>query len=95
MNNKLIIPLGDFRIVAELNDVNSPGSNDFPIELCVMLEDSQGRFIQDICIARQHYEFDHTNDTFHKTDSIDLFTWGDSSYEDYTQKYIIPVRKFD
>ena len=89
MENKLVIPFGDYQIVAEINDMNEP---DIPTELCVYLRDKENRIFQDICLVRQHYDIDRKNMEFKRYDDlIDCLVWGDSDCEDYTDKHVIGV----
>ena len=91
MEKTLVIQLGNYKIVAEIDDANTP---EIPPELCVYLEDNNGCVMQDICLVRPHYEYNHnkfeveTND-----DVIDCLVWGEAGDEDYTNKYMIDVYK--
>lgn len=76
MEKKLIIPFGDKKIVAEINDNNLP---EIPIELNVYLTDSDGKIIQDICLVRPS----------ENTEDIECLVWSDEYDEDYSHKFII------
>ena len=90
MKNKLIIPLGDKKIVAEINDNNLP---EIPIELNVYLTDSNGQIIQDICLVRAHYDYSSKGEFETDNNFVDCLVWGDSDDEDYTNKYVIGVHE--
>lgn len=88
MEKKLIIPFGEYKIVAEIND----SGPDFPNELCVYIRDNKGVILQDICLVRPHYEIDHQSMQVKRDeDLVDCLVWGESDCEDYTDKYIIDV----
>lgn len=88
MKNKLVIPFGDKKIVAEIND----WKDDMPKELVVYLCDKDDHIIQDICLVRPHYDYIRSKGEF-ETDNnfVDCLVWGDSDDEDYTNKYVIGV----
>ena len=89
MEKKLIIPFGDKKIIAEINDNNLP---EIPIELNVYLTYSDGKIIQDICLVRPHYDYIRSKGEFETDDNfVDCLVWGDSDDEDYTNKYVIGV----
>lgn len=91
MEKKLIIQLGDKKIVAEIYNNNGP---EIPPELCVYLEDEDGAIIQDICLVRPHYDYIKKSSEF-ETDNnfVDCLVWGDSDDEDYTNKFVIGVHE--
>lgn len=90
MENKLVIPFGDKKIVAEIND----WKDDMPKELVVYLCDKDDCIIQDICLVRGHYEYKKDDGEFEiYKDFIDCLVWGDSGDEDYTNKYVIGVHE--
>lgn len=93
MENKLVIPFGNHKIVAEINDNNLP---EIPIELNVYLTDSDGCIIQDVCLVRPHYDYIRSKEEF-KTDNdfVDCLVWGESGNEDYTEKHVIGVWEED
>jgi hypothetical protein len=88
-NNKLIIKFGENEIVAEIYDMNGP---EIPPELTVYLRNKNGVILQDICLVRPHYEINRKTMEF-KTDNdfVDCLVWGESGYEDYTEKHVIAV----
>lgn len=91
MENKLIIPLGENRIVAEIYDLNGP---DFPPEIVIYLRDKNNVIIQDICVVRPHYRYSEKEMEFKiYNDFVDCLVWGDSYNEDYTKKYVIGVNE--
>lgn len=91
MEKKLVIPFGNHKIVAEINDNNLP---EIPIELNVYLTDSDSCIIQDICLVRAHYDYIRSKGEFETdNDFVDCLVWGDSDSEDYTDKHVIGVYK--
>ena len=91
--NKLVIPFGDYQIVAEINDMHEP---EIPPELCIYLRDKENRVFQDICLVRQHYDIDRKNMEFKRYDDfVDCIVWGESGNEDYTDKHVIAVYEED
>ena len=75
---KLSIPFGDYKIVAEINNTNLPY---IPLELCVYICDKDNNFVQDICMVKQN----------NKHNSVDCLVWTDSDDENYTHKHTIGV----
>ena len=93
MEKKLVIQFGEYQIVAEINDADTPG---FPPELVVYLRDKNGVINQDICLVRPHYRYDERKAEFITyNDLIDCLVWGDSDNEDYTDKHVIGVYKYE
>lgn len=87
--NKLIIPFGNYQIIAEIDDGNEP---EIPPELWIHLRDKENRIIQDICLVRQHYEIDRKNmESKRYDDFVDCLVWGEPGHEDYTDKHVIAV----
>lgn len=90
--NKIIIPFGDYQIVAEISDV----SPEVPNELWVHINNKNGQIIQDICLVRPHYDYIRSKGEFETdNDFVDCLVWGDSDNEDYTDKHVIGVYKED
>lgn len=90
MDKKLIIPFGDYKIVAEVSNV----SPEVPNELWVHLENKNNLISQDICLIRPHYDYIDSNGEFETdNDFVDCLVWGDSDNEDYTDKHVIGVYK--
>jgi hypothetical protein len=93
VKNKLIIQLGNKKIVAEIYDNNGP---EIPPELCVFLEDEDGTIIQDICLVRPHYDINRKTKEFETdADFVDCLVWGDSDDEDYTDKFVIGIHEWE
>lgn len=87
--NKLIIPFGEYKIVAEIDDSNKP---EIPPEMVVYIADKNNCVVQDICVVRQHYHIAHkTMDFVVYNDVIDCLVWADSDDEDYTHKHVIGI----
>lgn len=91
--DRLVIPFGNYQIIAEINDPNEP---EIPPELWVYLRDKDGRVYQDICLVRQHYEIDRRTKAFRQYDNfVDCLVWGDSDRDHYTDEHIIVVHEED
>lgn len=91
MGKKLIIQIGNKKIVAEIYDNNGP---EIPPELCVFLEDENGVIIQDVCSVRPHYDMNRKTREF-ETDNefVDCLVWGNSDEEDYTNKFVVGIHE--
>lgn len=90
MDKKLIIPFGDYEIIAEVSDF----SPEVPNELWVHLENKNNLISQDICLVRPHYDYIGSKGEFETdNDFVDCLVWGDSDNEDYTDKHVIGVYK--
>lgn len=88
MEKKLIIQLGNKKIVAEIYN-NDP---EIPPELCIYLEDEGGTIIQDICLVRPHCYYNNQSGNFDTDNSlVDCLVWGDSYDEDYTNQFMIGI----
>lgn len=91
MKNRLVIQLGNKKIVAEIYDNNGP---EIPPELCVFLEEEDGTTIQDICLVRPHYNYNRRTDKFKiDNDFVDCIVWGASDDEDYTDKFVVGIHE--
>lgn len=91
MENKLIIPFGNYKLVAEVYDHNGP---EIPSEMCVYICDENDAIVQDVCLARPHYEINRNTMEFETDNSfVDCLVWADSDCEDYTDKHVIAVRE--
>ena len=91
MENKIEICLGEYKIVAEIYGEKEPG---FPPEMTVYVQNKDNRITQDICLVRPHYGYERESDEI-KTDNglVDCLVWADDYNEDYTHKFVIPVRE--
>lgn len=88
MEKKLVIPFGNHKIVAEINDV----SPEIPNELWIHIRDQEDKIVQDICLVRAHYNYIRSKGEFETdNDFVDCLVWGDSDNEDYTDKHVIAV----
>ena len=93
MEKKLEIPFGNYKIVAQIFDMNEP---EIPPEFAVFLCDKEDYVIQDICLVRQHYEINRSTMEFERwNDLIDCLVWGESGNEDYTDKHVIGIYEED
>ena len=91
MENKLVIPLGEYKIVAEIDDRNTP---EIPPEMVVYICDKNDSIIQDVCLVRPHYDINRKTMEFEtNNDFVDCIVWADSDDEDYTHKHVVYVRK--
>ena len=89
MKEKLVIELGDMKIVAQIDDSNVP---EIPPELNVYLCDKDDHITQDICMVRPHYSFNKKKFEFEtNNDFVDCLVYGDSDNEDYTDDFCIGV----
>jgi hypothetical protein len=92
MENKLYLNIGNGKnIVVEHLDWH----DEFPNELSVYICDENNVVLQDICLVRQHYEYDKANDYTKVYDKIDCMVWADCGSEDYTHKFVIDQWKED
>lgn len=88
--DKLVIPFGNHKIVAEISDV----SPEIPNELWIHIRDQEDKIVQDICIVRAHFDFNRRKNEFEvDNDFVDCLVWGDSDCEDYTDKHVIAVHE--
>lgn len=93
MENKLVINLGENKIVAEIYPT---GLIDVPYELCVYLCNNKNEMFQDICVVRHHYEYNRKDEKWEtNTDFVDCLVWSDSDDEDYADKHVIGVYKLE
>lgn len=91
MEKKLIIPLGEYKIVAEIDDRNQP---EIPPEMVICIYAKDDRIMQDVCLVRPHYHFNGKTMEFeHDNDFVDCLVWADSDDEDYTHHHIIGIYK--
>ena len=89
MEKKLVIQFGEHRIIAEVCNFNEPG---IPPEMYVYLMDNKNTILQDICLVRPHYDIDRNTMEFKQDNAfVDCLVWGESGYEDYTDKFVIGV----
>lgn len=87
MDNIISFPIGKYKVKAGLYnyDGNHP-------ELSVYIEDENGCVLQDICLVRNHVV--NTEQEISDND-VDCIVWADSGNEDYTNKFVIPIWKFE
>lgn len=84
---KIEIKLGEFDLVAEIDDRNAP---EYPPELCVFLVGKNGASYQDICVVRP----DMSGREFAQGETperMDCLVWGSEHDECYTETFNIPV----
>lgn len=93
MEKKLVINLGENKIVAE---VYPTGLIELPYELCIYLCDNKDEMFQDICVVRPHYDYNATKGKYEGDNSfVDCLVWGNSDDEDYTDKHVIRVYEME
>ena len=92
MERKLVIPIGENKIVAEIYDMDCP---EFPPEITVHLVDKNDVIIQDICLVRPHYEISTTDGPQISDKAVECLVWANHENEDYTHKHIIGVHEWE
>ena len=91
MAKKLVIPFGNYNIVAEIDASNLP---DIPAELFVCVTDKNGAFVQDICLVRAHHAYNYqTNECETSDNAVDCIVWGDPDTDDATAYFTMNVRE--
>lgn len=89
MSKKLIIPCGNYSIVAEINAINLL---EIPVELCVYIADQNNAFLQDICLVRQQYKDVAPGKDFVPIDNaVTCLVWSDSNDECFTHDFGISI----
>ena len=89
MSKKLVIPCGDYNIVADIDATNLP---EIPAELRVYITDKDNAFVQDICLVRQQYEIIEFGKDFVPIDkAITCIVWSDENNEDFTDDFEIGI----
>lgn len=84
---KIEMELGEFKLVAELDDRNAP---EYPPELCVFLVGKRGEIYQDICVVRPDMNGrEFAQDKTPKR--MECLVWGSENDECYTETFNIPV----
>lgn len=92
MGRKIEIQLGENKIIAELYDADCP---EFPPEIYVCLRDKSDAIIQDICVVRPHYTIGDKYEATIDNNFVQCLVWGDSENEDYTEKHVIGIYKWE
>lgn len=92
MERKLVIPIGENKIVAKIYDMDCP---EFPPEITIHLVDNTDVIIQDICLVRPHYTINATDGPQISGKSVECIVWADHEDEDYTHKHIIDVHEWE
>lgn len=87
MKQKLVIPFGDHKIVAEIDDADNAVIQP---ELIVYLCDSNDTITQDVCCIRPFYGIER-NEFIRNNNLVSCLVYGDSQNEDYTANYTIEV----
>ena len=90
MAKKLVIPFGDYEIVAEINASNLP---EIPAELVVYIRDKNGEYVQDICMVRQQFEYGDIGQPFIPIEAVNCLVWSDANNDDLTHDFGINIYK--
>lgn len=89
MEKKLFIPLGDKKIVVEIDDMNGP---EFAPACCVYIVDKEDCIVQDICLVRPHEDINKQTAEFETNNEfVDCLVWSNPNDEDYTDKFVIGI----
>ena len=88
MKNKFKIPIGDNFIVTEAYQADP----EFPIEITTYIEDKNGVILQDICLVREHYDYNTGKIVLNKN-LVDCLVWGNPNNEDFTDDFTMEIRK--
>ena len=90
MENKIVVPIGDKKLVVLVQDWH----DEMPKEIYICLEDGDNILSQDICMVREHYHYNKNIGEFEIDSSlVDCKVWADSDSEDYTHEFTIGVYK--
>ena len=92
MERKIEISLGENKIVAEIYDADCP---EFPPEIYICLKDKDNVMIQDVCLVRPHYTIGGEYEATINNNFVQCIVWGDQESEDYTEKHIIGIHKWE
>lgn len=92
MEKQIEVAIGNKKLVAFVND----WQDGMPKEIFISIVDEDGRYIQDICMVREHYHYNKNIEDFERDDNlIDCKVWADSDSEDYTNEFCIGVYEED
>lgn len=86
LENKLVIPFGEHKIVAE------KGADHNYNEMFIWIEDKNGVCIQDLVIVGQKYHYDENLDVV-QDDSVLVRVFANKDDDDYTNEFDIGVYK--
>ena len=91
MENKLVLPFGNNKLVVEIDDSNLP---EIPPEIYVSICDKNEAVMQYLVVVRPHYDYSKEQQKFiTDNDRVDCLVWADFGSEDYTEKYVVEVPK--
>lgn len=86
MENKLVVPFGEYKIMAE------KGADHNYNEIFIWIEDKNGVCIQDLVIVGQKYHYNENLDVV-QDESVLVRVFTDEYNEDYTHEFDIGVYK--
>lgn len=87
--NRIIIPLDNgYKLIAEQN------TGEFDKEFYIGVETESGAYIQDLVIVRPTYTFKDESVKF-DSDKFEMLVFADSESEDYTNKFVVPLKNDD
>ncbi len=77
-----------YKLISERN------TGEFDKELYVGIEAPDGSYVQDLAIIRPTYKFKDYNVEF-DADKFEILVFGDAETEDFTDKYVVPLKQDD
>ncbi len=87
--NRIVIPLDNgYKLIAEQN------TGEFDKEFYIGVETESGAYIQDLVIVRPTYTFKDESVKF-DSDKFEMLVFADSESEDYTNKFVVPLKNDD
>ena len=87
--NRIVIPLDNgYKLIAEQN------TGEFDKEFYIGVETETGAYIQDLVIVRPTYTFKDESVKF-DSDKFEMLVFANSESEDYTNKFVVPLKNDD
>lgn len=72
--------------------VADPGSDpDYPMELYIGIEDSNGVWIQDLAIVMKNYRYKPDGQVDYSDDAFRVLVYEDNESDDYTTEHVIKL----
>lgn len=88
--DKIEIPLNNgYKLVAERNI-----DSEFDKEMFIGIETDTGSYLQDLAIIRPTYKYKDNKVNF-SSDLFEMLIFADSTREDFTDKFVVPLYKDD
>ena len=84
MENRIVIPIGEYRLVAE------KGADYNYNEIFIWLEDKNGVEIHNVALVGQQYHYDENLNTI-QDNGIFVKVYADEDIEDYTHQFDINI----